>query len=83
MAKPKKRYRLAVDRERCKACGLCVAYCPKAVLELSRDQINAKGYPYVEVVKPEACIGCQSCVWVCPDCVFELYEVSAEEGARP
>lgn len=82
MAKPKKRYRLAVDTERCKACGLCVAYCPRAVLQLNRDRINGKGYPFMEVAVPDACIGCQSCVLVCPDCVIEIFEIPPEEDDR-
>ncbi|MCR5340231.1 MAG: 4Fe-4S binding protein, partial [Saccharofermentans sp.] len=28
----------------CKGCGLCVAACPKKILELDKTRLNAKGY---------------------------------------
>ena len=33
---------IVVDKERCKGCGVCVASCPCAVLELSAE-VNSKG----------------------------------------
>jgi 2-oxoglutarate ferredoxin oxidoreductase subunit delta len=79
-AKRKKQYRLTTDVERCKGCGLCVAFCPRDVAVVSGERINAKGYPVVEIVRPENCIGCRNCVLVCPDCAIEIYEISDDNG---
>jgi 2-oxoglutarate ferredoxin oxidoreductase subunit delta len=62
-----------IDEDRCKGCGLCVAFCPKEVLQLAEERFNVKGYRPVEKVRPEACIGCATCAAVCPDVVFTVY----------
>lgn len=45
----------------CKGCGICVAFCPKAVLELSEEL----GKPVV--ARPQDCIQCGMCELRCPD----------------
>ena len=52
--------------ERCKGCGFCVEYCPKEVLELSKEY-NKKGYHPPVVVKPDSCVNCGLCEMICPD----------------
>ena len=77
-SKPKKKkkiFEIVVNKERCKACGLCMEACPKNVFEKG-DEINAKGYQAVIATRPQDCIGCRACILVCPDVVFELYELS-------
>ncbi len=64
--------KVTIREERCKACGLCIHYCPKGVLGPS-EKFNAKGYHPIEVKHPEKCIGCTICAQVCPDQVFEVY----------
>lgn len=44
----------------CKACGICVAFCPTGVLA-----IDEGGYPYVK--DSEKCINCGWCEIRCPD----------------
>ena len=44
----------------CKACNLCIAYCPKKVLEPDRD-----GKPVL--AHPELCNQCAICWLHCPD----------------
>lgn len=44
----------------CKACGICVAFCPTGVL--ANDET---GYPYVKDI--EKCINCGWCEIRCPD----------------
>ena len=56
----------------CKGCGLCVRACPKGVLALSKQKLNAKGYHPAEVVDQEACIGCASCARTCPDVAIRI-----------
>ena len=58
-----------VVEERCKGCGLCIAFCPKHVLVQS-DRINEKGYHPPELVErppTDICIGCGMCERICPD----------------
>ena len=65
-----------IDNERCKGCGLCVAICPKKVLELS-DKVNPKGYFPAYRARPEDCIYCAMCATMCPDVAITLVEVKA------
>lgn len=55
-----------VDEHRCKACNICVSYCPAGVLAM-RDDIHAVLGQMIEVVHPESCIGCSECETHCPD----------------
>ena len=55
----------------CKGCGLCVVYCPKGIIALSPDKINAKGHHPAEVTDAEKCIGCAFCATMCPDCIIK------------
>ena len=54
-----------IDSLECKACGRCVAVCPKKVLALG-EKLNARGYRYVEYAG-EGCIGCANCFYACPE----------------
>jgi 2-oxoglutarate ferredoxin oxidoreductase subunit delta len=49
-----------IDREWCKGCGICVAFCPKGVLVL-----NHLGK--AELAHLENCIYCKLCEILCPD----------------
>jgi 2-oxoglutarate ferredoxin oxidoreductase subunit delta len=59
--------------DRCKGCGLCVAACPHAVLELDPATVNALGHHPVAVVDVAACTSCALCARVCPDAVIDVY----------
>ena len=50
----------------CKGCSICIDFCPRDVLQSSKD-INAKGYRLPVVCDIDACTQCQLCVIVCPD----------------
>ncbi|MDD4171402.1 MAG: 4Fe-4S binding protein [Syntrophomonas sp.] len=58
--------------EECKACELCVHFCPKDVLGLDMDRINAQGYHPVTDLLPDSCTGCGICALMCPDLVIEV-----------
>ena len=64
-------FRVTIDGNKCKSCGLCVHFCPKKVLEIG-SMINEKGYPYAVVARPEDCIGCATCGVMCPDCCIVI-----------
>ncbi len=63
---------LTFKTEKCKGCGLCINACPKGVLALASDKINAKGHHPIEAVNPDKCIGCAFCATMCPDCIIKV-----------
>jgi 2-oxoglutarate ferredoxin oxidoreductase subunit delta len=52
--------------ERCKACGICIEFCPSKALAFSQD-FNSKGYHVPHNADPEKCTGCDLCGMYCPD----------------
>ncbi len=65
MEKPKKK--VVINREWCKGCEICVAFCPKQVLEM--DDFGKACWEH-----PEKCINCGLCELRCPDLAIELVE---------
>ena len=59
-------YRIELNRSMCKACGLCVAWCPQQVLAA-----DEQAYPVV--VRAEACVNCKACERHCPDLAIEVF----------
>ncbi|MCL1796416.1 MAG: 4Fe-4S binding protein [Clostridia bacterium] len=59
--------KVTIDTTYCKGCGLCVDACPKKILALSDQQLNARGYHPSTITDEEACIGCAFCATMCPD----------------
>jgi 2-oxoglutarate ferredoxin oxidoreductase subunit delta len=58
--KKKEEPKIDIYRAWCKACGICVAFCPTGVL--AKDEA---GCPYVKDI--EKCINCGWCEIRCPD----------------
>ncbi len=58
---------ITVNQAVCKGCELCVNACPKKIIALDKDVINAKGYHPAKMTAPEQCIGCAMCAMMCPD----------------
>ena len=61
---------ITVNRQWCKSCGICIAFCPKKALIAGPD-----GKPDW---KPEACSLCGLCERYCPDLAIELREEPEE-----
>ena len=59
--------KITVNENKCKGCGLCATACPKKLIVLSKDRLNAKGYHPAECIDFEKCIGCAMCATMCPD----------------
>ena len=71
MAKKKLKEHI-INRDWCKGCGICIAMCPKNVLELDeKDKAVA--------VRLEDCIACQLCEQICPDLAIEVIIEETEE----
>jgi 2-oxoglutarate ferredoxin oxidoreductase subunit delta len=64
-----------IDVESCKGCDLCIAVCPPAVLHMTTDRVNQRGYRYPEL--QAGCTGCNACSQICPDFVFEVWKFDA------
>jgi len=58
--------------DRCKGCRLCVSACPKHIVIIREDRLNAKGFHPAGVEEMEKCIGCAFCATMCPDCVITV-----------
>ncbi len=64
--------KVTFNEDRCKGCGLCVGVCPKKIVTMATDRINAKGFHPATVVEMDKCIGCAFCATMCPDVVIEV-----------
>jgi 2-oxoglutarate ferredoxin oxidoreductase subunit delta len=74
-------YQYQIDEERCKGCGLCVAVCPKNVLEISAE-VSPKGYFPAFQARPEDCIFCATCCRMCPDVAITITELAGEKAGQ-
>ena len=63
--------KIDITTEWCKGCGICVAFCPKQVLELNRQG-------KCEVARLEECIACMMCELRCPDLAIEVITTQTE-----
>lgn len=59
--------RIIVDESVCKGCEMCVIACPKKIIALAKEKINAKGYHPAQLLDADKCTGCCSCAMMCPD----------------
>jgi 2-oxoglutarate ferredoxin oxidoreductase subunit delta len=65
---------IQINKDRCKGCLLCVAFCPKGLIKKEKN-LNRRGVAAAEFSDPEnACLGCMMCALICPDCCIEVYK---------
>jgi|WetSurMetagenome_2_1015567.scaffolds.fasta_scaffold1479167_2 2-oxoglutarate ferredoxin oxidoreductase subunit delta len=63
---------IVVDKERCKACELCVKFCPQCNLKLSVET-NARGFHPMEMIDEENCTACTNCALMCPEACIKIF----------
>ena len=68
----KKKYDVHAFGSWCKACGICIAFCPVKCLAADEN-----GKPYVS---SDTCIGCGMCEIRCPD--FAITVTERKEGNK-
>ena len=66
-----KKGKIQIDTELCKACGLCIEYCPTSSIDLG-SRYNAKGY-YAACWNGGECNGCAICALMCPEAAIEVW----------
>jgi len=69
--------RVAIDRELCKGCYLCISACPVKVLEKDTHLNSSGSYPVKPTGESTACIACGNCYEVCPDVCIEVFELTS------
>ena len=74
MGKPKLK-NFSLNKDWCKGCGICVAFCPKNVLEIDREEKAV-------AVRLEDCIACRMCELRCPDLAIEVEIENSESGSK-
>ncbi|MFA5344867.1 MAG: 4Fe-4S dicluster domain-containing protein [Candidatus Omnitrophota bacterium] len=65
--------KITVNRDKCKGCLLCIAFCPKQALSVDAH-LNRKGLKPVKFKTGAECLGCARCAIICPDCCIEVYK---------
>ena len=66
---------IKINRDKCKGCQICVEFCPKRVIAVSKT-LNDKGYypaEFRQAEGKEGCTGCTTCFLMCPDLAIEVY----------
>lgn len=67
--------KVLINRQWCKGCGVCVAFCRAQALSL--DEEGKAAYD------PERCVGCGLCELYCPDLAVEcLDDAPKAEGEK-
>jgi 2-oxoglutarate ferredoxin oxidoreductase subunit delta len=68
-------HQVKILTEYCKGCELCVAACPKGILEMS-SELTEIGVRPARPKEGAACTGCTLCCQVCPDAAIEIWELT-------
>lgn len=71
-----RRFVVTVNRDWCKGCGICVAFCPTKVLGMDGDEKAV-------VLRGEDCTGCRLCEIRCPDFAIEVVAAGETRAVVP
>jgi len=68
---------VTVDETLCKGCALCIPVCPKGLMRIAGDRLNARGVRPAELHDPsDACSGCERCATMCPEAAITVYRAA-------
>jgi len=70
-----------INAEGCKACTLCIAFCPQNCLSIG-DTLNSRGFHPAAQHDARACTGCRICALMCPDVCIEVYRDGKPAAAK-
>lgn len=70
---------IAVNRQWCKGCYICVEVCPHRVLEVDQESFDHGFHPVV-AARPEDCTICRQCELLCPDLAISVKDVEARHS---
>ena len=73
------RAEIRIIKERCRGCGFCIDFCPKDVLESSKE-LNQKGAYPPKVVDETRCMLCNFCQTICPDVAIFTIKKELQES---
>lgn len=66
---------IAVRKDVCKGCYLCVPVCKPRLLSRQSADVNRAGYYPVDFDDPEGrCTACKVCAQVCPDIAIRVFK---------
>ncbi len=67
--------KIKINSKRCKACQLCILFCPLKHIKKGRS-FNEAGYKPVVFLekKGKPCTGCSACAIICPEVAIEVYK---------
>ncbi len=75
---------IRIDQGRCKGCNLCSTACPKSLIHIAQDRLNAGGYHPAMLFDPNSmCTGCALCAVMCPDVCITVYRETPVKGRAP
>ncbi len=66
----------------CKGCALCVEFCPKNCIQISKDKFAASGALLPEFSNTEDCTACGICGRLCPDIAIDVYKFENQEAGK-
>lgn len=67
---------VTINSSMCKGCGYCIKFCPKHILEMSKER-SEKGHFYPVNTDINACTTCAICALVCPEGAIEVFSDKA------
>jgi 2-oxoglutarate ferredoxin oxidoreductase subunit delta len=65
--------KVAINRELCKGCYLCIRACPVKMLERDTEP-NSTGTYAAKPAAGDSCIACGNCYEMCADVCIEVFE---------
>jgi len=71
-----------INTEKCKACMLCIVFCPRDCLALG-EKLNSRGFHPATLVEEARCSGCRTCAMMCPDVCIEVFREDMSATTAP